>query len=129
MSHQPSRSTEQMDPPRAQAEEAIAWGKVIGVGVGSIVTFALAIYVSYRFQYAREKALQPAGPDPVPAQIGQGEIGLVDQVPFDVSRSLQTYRRDRLQRLESWGWIDRKRGTVHMPIERAMDLVVQEQKK
>jgi hypothetical protein len=28
--------------------------------------------------------------------------------------------------LESWGWVDRGKGVVHMPIERAMKLVVVE---
>jgi hypothetical protein len=129
MSHDPSHSTAQMKPPPAQAEEAISWGKVLGVGIGAIVLFTIAIYVSYRFMHGREVALQPQGPAPVPVQVGQGEIGLVEQVPFDVSRSFQSYRRDRLQRLQSWGWIDRKQGLLHMPIDRAMDLVVQEQGK
>jgi len=61
--------------------------------------------------------------------MGQAEIGIVDQVPFDVARAAQAYRKDEIERLSSWGWIDRKQGTVHMPIDRAMDLVVQEQKK
>jgi hypothetical protein len=29
------------------------------------------------------------------------------------------------QTLESYGWIDEKSGTVHIPIDRAMDLLVQ----
>jgi hypothetical protein len=129
MSHQPSHSTEQMTPPQAQAEESIHWGKVIGVGVGAIALFTIATLVSYRVMTVREKELQPLGPDPLPHQIGQNEVGIVDQVPFDVTRALEVYRNDRNRRLESWGWVDRKAGLVHMPIEEAMDAVVKEQKK
>ena len=75
---------------------------------------------------AREKLLQPNGPDPIPMQIGQGEIGIVDQVPFDVTRSAAVYRKDRTARLARWGWIDRKQGLVHMPIETAMEKTVSE---
>ena len=126
MSYQPSHSTENLPPPDDQAEEAIHWGKVIGVGVAALLLFTGATYVSHRFQQDRERALQPNGPDAPPKYIGQAEIGIVDQVPFDVSRALQHYKADRNRRLESWGWADRKQGLVHMPIERAMGLIVAE---
>ena len=129
MSHQPSHSTEHMAPPAAQAEEGIHWGALLGVGFGAIVIFVISILIVVKVLHAREKELQPLGPDPLPMQIGQGEIGIVDQAPFDVTRALQTYRNDRLGRLEHWGWIDRKAGTVHMPIGEAMDLVVKEHQK
>jgi len=127
MSHEPS--TGHLPPPAAQAEEGIAWGGVLGVGFGSIVVFAIAILIVVKVLHAREKELQPAGPDPLPAQLGQAEIGIVDQAPFDVTRALQIYRRDRTARLQSWGWVDRSAGVVHMPIEDAMDLVVKEHRK
>ena len=129
MSHEPSHSSEHLPPPEAQAEEAISWLKVFAVGTSALIVFTLAVLLVLRMLHARERALQPEGPDPLPRQIGQSEIGIVDQVPFDVYRGLQSYRNERLQRLESWGWIDKKQGTVHMPIEQAMDRVVQEQRR
>lgn len=129
MSHEPSHSTEHLPPPEAQAEEAISWGKVIGVAVGALVIFTISVLLALRMLHARERALQPFGPDPLPREVGQGEIGIVDQVPFDVYRSLQAYRTERLSRLESWGWVDKKQGIVHMPIEEAMDRVVKEQRR
>ena len=129
MSHEPSRSAEHLQPPEAQAEEGIRWFAVIGTGVGSILIFAIAIFIAWRYMNLREKSLQPGGPDPVPAEMGKAEVGIVDQVPFDVTRAFQTYRTERVERLSSWGWMDRKQGTIHMPIDRAIDLVVQEQKE
>jgi hypothetical protein len=126
VTYHPSHSTETIPPPEAQAEEAIHWGKVIGVGVGSLVAFSLATWISWSFMRGREKVLQPNGPDPIPVQIGQGEIGIVDQVPFDVARSSAAYRKDQMVRLEHWGWVDRKQGIVHKPIKDAMDEVVSE---
>ena len=128
MSHEPSHSTEHMSPPPAQAEEIINWFGVIGIGMSAVIIFAIATFVVWRYLGAREKALQPGGPAVVPA-LGQAEVGIVDQVPFDVTRALQKYRNDQIGRLSSWGWMDRKQGTIHMPIDRAMDLVVQEQQK
>lgn len=129
MTWQPSQSAERLPPPEEQAQEAIAWGKVLIVGIVSLLVFAIATLISFRLMQAREKALQPNGPDPVPPQIGSPAIDIVEQVPFDVTRALQIYRKERSARLSSWGWADRKAGQVHMPIEEAMDRVVQERRR
>jgi len=129
VSTQPSHSTEHLPPPPAQAQEAIHWPKVLGTGVGFLIIATISVIITTKMMNAREKVLQPIGPDPMPLQIGSSEIGIVDQAPFDVSRAAQNYRDDRLQRLSSWGWVDRKNGVVHMPIEEAMQQVVKEQHK
>ena len=129
MSHEPSHSTEHMSPPPAQAEEIINWFAVIGTGLAAIIVFSVATFVVWRYLDMREKVLQPAGPAVIPAKLGQAEIGIVDQVPFDVTRAAQAYRSERIERLSSWGWLDREKGKIHMPIDRAMDLVVQQQQK
>jgi hypothetical protein len=126
VTYQPSRSTETISPPAAQAEEAIHWGKVVAIGVGSLIAFAIAIWISWGYMRAREKLLQPRGPDPIPLDVGKIDIGIVEQVPFDITRSFAAYRKDRMDRLEHWGWIDRKQGLVHEPIAKAMDDVVSE---
>ena len=128
MSHEPSHSTEHMSPPPAQAEEIINWFAVIGVGLSAVVVFAIATFVVWRYLDMREKFLQPAGPAVIPA-LDKPEVGIVDQVPFDVTRTVQKYRNEQIERLSSWGWMDRKQGTIHMPIDRAMDLVLQEKEK
>ncbi len=129
MSHEPSHSSEYMAPPPAQAEEGIRWFGVIGTGVASLLIFAIATFVVYRYMGQRERSLQPVGPLPIPAEMGKAEVGIVDQVPFDVTRASQAYRSERIERLSSWGWMDRKQGTIHIPIDRAMDLVLAEQKE
>lgn len=128
MSHQPSHSTEILPPPAEQSDEGIHFGKVIGVGVASLVIFFVASLITLRLMRAEEKELQPLGPLPLPRQVGKVEIGIVDQVPFDVTRALQAYRQEKLGLLESWGWADQKRGLVHMPIDRAMEDVIAGQK-
>jgi hypothetical protein len=129
MTYEPSRTTEHLPPPTAQAEEGVRWFAVIGTGIAALLVFAVATFVVYRYLQAQERALQPLGPDPIPALLGQPEIGIVDQVPFDVTRSFQAYKRDSLDRLSSWGWLDRQKGTIHIPIDRAMELVIEQQKE
>jgi hypothetical protein len=50
------------------------------------------------------------------------EIKVVDR-PFDAVRDL---RSQQVGKLEEYRWIDRGAGTVTIPIERAMELVVDE---
>lgn len=38
---------------------------------------------------------------------------------------LAEWRRQQAERLNSTGWIDRETGTLHIPIDRAMDLLVE----
>jgi len=40
------------------------------------------------------------------------------------SRDLESLRTDERRRLESYGWIDRERRILHIPIERAMEQVM-----
>ena len=126
---EPSHSTEHMAPPEGQQDPAIPAGKIIAIGLGALLLFTVSGYWSYTIYDRRSRELQPRGPDPIPREIGQKEIGIVDQVPFDVYRTLQTYRKASKHRLETWGWVDRKQGIVHMPIERAMEQMIQEPKK
>lgn len=39
---------------------------------------------------------------------------------------LETYRQEQELQLSGYFWIDEEAGIVHLPIERAMDLVVEE---
>ena len=94
----------------------------------------LALRALFAFLEHREKALQP----PVSP--------LVTNVPTDSRRvapgypqsafpnpkleedergQLNEIRMNEEKTLYSYGWIDEKAGTVHIPIERAMDLLVQ----
>lgn len=39
---------------------------------------------------------------------------------------LERLRREQARRLETYGWTDRARGLVRVPIERAMDLLLED---
>lgn len=39
---------------------------------------------------------------------------------------LRSYCEGQLQELNSYGWVDKQNGVVHIPIERAMDIVMQQ---
>ena len=130
MSHEPSHSTEHLPPPEAQADEHVATFKIVAVGVIALIVFGAATVWSSRILDRTARTLSPAGPLPVGKEIGKAEIGIVDQTPFETTRGAAQYRREALQRLNSYGWVDPQRGLIHVPIDKAIDqLLSQEQGK
>ena len=130
MSHQPSHSTEHLPPPEAQADEHVASFKIVAVGVIALLVFGAATIWSARILDRTARTLSPAGPLPVGKEIGKPEIGIVDQTPFETTRGGEKYRREALQRLNSYGWVDPQKGVIHVPIDKAIDqLLSQEQGK
>ena len=62
---------------------------------------------------------------PVPQEIGQSKIGMVEQQLFETATRGRKDLEARRQRLGSYGWIDSKAGVVRLPIDRAMELSAQ----
>jgi hypothetical protein len=127
MSHEPSHRTEHLPPPEAQADEHIAGFKVVAVGVVALIVFGAATVWSSRILEREAKTLSPSGPIPAGKEIGKAEIGIVDQTPFETTRGAEHYRREQMQRLNSYGWVDPAKGTIHVPIERAIEQVLAQQ--
>lgn len=112
-------------PPAAGGEESINMGRIIAVGVVSLLIFALSAVSAFVFLRVYTARLQAAGAESLPARaIGQAEIGIVDQVHFDADRRLETWQTAQRKRLSSYGWTDRQRGLIHIPIEEAMRQVI-----
>lgn len=127
MSHEPSHSTEHMAPPQAQADEHVASFKVVAVGVISLLVFGAAVIWSSRILSGTAKTLQPTGPIAPGKDIGKAEIGIVDQTPFETTRGAERYRRRDLETLGSYGWVDRDKGIIHIPIDAAIDRYLADQ--
>jgi hypothetical protein len=107
--------------PRAEDDHVDA-RSVILVGVGALLLFAVA--GASAIAYLHHRAGQKPGP-PLPEEIGSTKIALVEQQLFE-SGPLRGDRARAAQRarLEGIGWVDRAAGVVHIPIDRAMALVV-----
>jgi hypothetical protein len=101
-------------------EDRISTGKVVAVGIASLLLFFFASLATSLYFKARRAE---AGPVRVPAEIGSSKIGMVEQQLFDRSERGARDRAVRQERLRSYGWVDRRQGVVHLPIERAMELV------
>jgi hypothetical protein len=101
-------------------EDRISTAKIVVVGVASLVIFFVASLATGMYLDARRTE---SGPPRVPPEIGSSKIGMVEQQIFERARRGERDRERREERLRSYGWVDRPAGVVHLPIERAMELV------
>jgi hypothetical protein len=102
-------------------EDRIATGSILAVGIGALVVFFLASAVAVAYLRVSQGERPPL---PVPPEVGRSKIGMVEQQPFELAVRGERDRAVRLERLRSYGWVDRGAGVAHVPIDRAMDLVV-----
>ena len=117
MSH-PSEGTAH---PRAE-DDRVDSRAVVLVGVGALVIFTAAGLTASAYLHRR----QAEGPPPtLPAELGATKIGLVEQRLFSGPLRGERERAVQLERLRSFGWVDRAAGVAHIPIDVAMALVAE----
>ena len=111
------------------AQQHMSWPWIIGVGVASMAIFAVATVWSTHILNATRAEMQPAGPPPIPKQVDQYEVGIVNQRVFALDQRAAQKRLQQMERLRSYGWVDREGGVAHIPVEEAMKMYLAEQQK
>lgn len=106
-------------------EERLPYRRVIAVLLGSMALFAGAVLWARDILRDETRAALPRGEAPA-VEAGKAEIGIVDQQMFELEGRADRLRREQRRRLDSYGWVDRDAGVIHVPIQEAMDDVVQE---
>jgi hypothetical protein len=102
-------------------EDRISTPRIVAVGLASLAIFIVSGLAVAEYFKARMAA---AALPPIPAEVGRSKIGMVEQQLFGLAERGARDREARLERLGSYGWVDRRTGVAHIPIEEAMDLVV-----
>ncbi len=106
-------------------QDRISTGRIVAVGVASLALFFAASLVAGRMMARDRAALLPDGPPAAPSELGRPKIGIVEQQPFERTRTGPEWKAEQLRRLDGLGWVDRKEGLARIPVDRAMDLVIQ----
>ena len=121
-------ATDSHPKPEQSSEGTNINGALLVIAI-ALVVFALGVGWAYRILASETALLEPNGPAPVPAEIGQEQIGIVDQREFAHGGRAAEVRQQQVEQLSSYGWVDREKRLIHIPIERAMELVAQQGKK
>jgi len=108
--------------PPAEVDRINSW-KIAAVGAASLALFVAASVVTVAGMRRQQAELNPAHPV-MPAEAGQRKVGMVEQQLLENANRAETTRAQERQRLDSYGWVDRGQGLVHIPVERAVELVL-----
>ena len=104
-------------------EDVVSSAKIVWVGLIALVVFFIGSVLAGMQMLSTRREANPEGPAPMPAAAGQAKIGIVEQRLFGYANQGIVWREQAERRLRSTGWVDRERGVVHIPIDRAMNMV------
>jgi hypothetical protein len=102
------------------------------IGIIGIVITVVSVYISWGYQLQVEHQIDAA---PVPTEVpgtfqAQGNPGILERAEFPDRKGerpdfeAQQLKRNQEAQLSTYGWVDRPRGLIRVPIHEAMDQVV-----
>jgi hypothetical protein len=108
-------------------DDGINLKKIILVGIISLVVFMLSAVVAWWMLVDDTAEFAKRGVAATPVGLNKlQEVGLVDLVHFDDDQRLERWKQAKAKAATSYGWVDRAKGIVHIPIEEAMKEVVRQ---
>jgi hypothetical protein len=110
---------------RVRAEpDLIATPRLVAIAAVTLALFlAASLATGWGMEWWRGRLL-PEGPPAAPAEIGRLKIGVVEQRLFENTRTGEDWTGEQRRRLSSYGWVDRKAGVIHVPVEEGMERVL-----
>lgn len=125
MSHAPSPA-DSHDHGTVASEKEVNSKLIITVGVVSLILFAISAIAAAVILNKDTAAYDAAGVPPAASLIYKPEVGIVEQIHYDLDKRLPVWQADKQRRLREWNWADRNAGLVRMPIDEAMKEVVRQ---
>jgi len=114
--------------PQLQEPESLSTRRAVAIAILFLVVFFFAVLWSVRIFKTEERALAPQGTITVPAEIGKSQIGIVNQRLFELQLEAEQKKNQQLKRLNSYGWTDREKQIIHIPIDQAMEKLAEGKK-
>jgi hypothetical protein len=92
-------------------------------GVLAVITLLLAAAIWYGAGVYPQNVLRQEPARPLSEQV---PLSIMPQLPAELGVAYDQLRADQFERLGSFGWVDRQQGIVRIPIDAAMNLVIQD---
>lgn len=110
---------------RVRAEpDRIATPRLLAIAAGTLALFLGASLATGWGLEQWRRHLLPEGPPPPPSELGRQKIGMVEQRLFENTRTGEDWTAAERHRLQSYGWVDRRAGVIHVPVEQGMERVL-----
>ncbi len=107
-------------------EDRLPYARLVWVSVFALAAFTVGGLWSTWLLYQPTRQLNPERHLAPASEEGKPEVGMVNQRLFAHERRAALLRTDQEARLRSYGWVDRRSGVIHIPVERAMQLLLEE---
>jgi len=112
-----------------QEEDTISWSKLLLGALASLAIMTVLIVAAWGSLKASEASVRPSGVFPE-ERLGPRRAVTEVQVDLFGDRGFGQVLNDKKRReLSTFGWVDRERRRVRVPIDVAMDLVVEEKRR
>ena len=82
------------------------------------------VYGSFRFFESQEVAVDERAQQ-YPLAVGQTKEPPVPRLQTQPFKDIYLLRRGENEKLESYGWVDKEAGVTHIPIDRAMEVLIE----
>jgi hypothetical protein len=111
-----------------QERDQVPTAKLVRIAVVSVVIGILSVIASGALLGTDQTRIGggPAARVAAHGPVAPDAIGMIGQTLIEHEESGLTLRRAQRIRLESYGWLDGAHELAHIPIDRAIDLVVSE---
>jgi hypothetical protein len=124
---QPSSHANSMPEATENGDDGVNLKLIVMVGVVSLVVFiASAIIAWWILKQDTDKYVARGVAPEVRGLAKREEVGIIDFVPFDADQRLEKWQQKTTKALTSYGWVDRKNGVIHIPIDEAIKDVVRQ---
>jgi len=115
-------------PPGAQYEHtdinvAIGYNFAIWLGVAMLISVGIVYGAFWYFE--RQQAATDAATQQFPLAAGVEKEPPMPRLQPQPFKDVYLLRQGQNDRLDSYGWVDKDAGVVHIPIDRAMELTLQ----
>jgi hypothetical protein len=124
---QPSSQAHSVSEPAENGDDGVNLRLIVMVGVVSLLVFIASAIIAWWILREDNLKYQARGVAPeVKGLAKQAEVGIVDLVPFDADHRLEKWQKGMTKALNSYGWVDRKKGLIHIPIDEAIKDVIRQ---
>jgi uncharacterized protein (DUF58 family) len=93
---------------------------LFGLGLAALLIVALAVVYGIMVWFRHSAAARAERPVPLAVTT---EPRAAPQLLVDPGQSMKQMRQQEDSRLKSYGWIDEEKGIVHIPIDRAIEML------
>jgi hypothetical protein len=112
-----------------QAEDVVPRGLIVRIGVGTIALGVALCFTAFLLVSQREAALRPGRVFPEATLGPPGTVGGVLAEPYDLPLAVPSLTERKSEALDGYGWIDRRRGIVRIPVSQGIDLLLAREAK